>query len=115
MHVRVGIEALDLCHDVLLADAVLRGAELDESGFDASFRCGLELHLDVGGRVGAGTLLEDGEVWLEPRELCLLLCNAGGDALTEGTARFRIMCALIEGKRDAEMGLPRGARGGGTR
>jgi hypothetical protein len=46
----------------------------DEIGRDGERRItGLEFHLDVGGRVGAGALLEDGEVRLEPGELCLLL------------------------------------------
>lgn len=105
MHVRVGVQALDLCHDILLADAVLRGSELNEGGLDAGFSCGLEFHLDVGGRVGTGALLEDGEVRLEPGELCLLLCDAGGDALAEGTARFRIRVRIRGSKRDAEMGI----------
>ena len=105
MHVRVGIEALDLCHDVLLADAVLRGSELNEGGLDAGFSCGLEFHLDVGGRVGAGALLEDGEVRLEPGELCLLLCDAGGDALAEGTTRFRIVCAYVAGSQMQRWGI----------
>lgn len=86
MDVRVGVEALDLGHDLLLADAVLGTAELDQGALDAGLCGRLELHLDVGARVGAGALLDDGEAGLEARELCARVCDAGGDALAEGAA-----------------------------
>lgn len=89
VHAVVLVEAVDLGHDLDLADAVLESTELDQGALDAGLGRRLEFHLDVGRRVGARALLDDGEVRFEPRELGARVCDALRDSLAERAVMSR--------------------------
>lgn len=79
------VQALDLAHDLVLSDAILGSSQDDEGALDAGLCGSLELHLDIGGRVGAGALLDDGQVGLETGELGLGGLDAGSNVGADGT------------------------------
>lgn len=62
---RILVESLDLCHDLVLARL---DVEDDERAFNSGFCGGLELHLDVRGRVATRSELDDGEMGGEAGE-----------------------------------------------
>lgn len=95
----VVVEPLDLLHDLVLSNAVLLASENDQRALDPGFGRRLELHLDIGGRVGAGALLDDGEVGREARELGLDGLNAGGDVGADGAGEKGRRLAGLTGER----------------
>ena len=87
MHAIVIVEPLNLLHDLVFSNAVVRPAEDDKGRLDASFGGRLHLHLDVCRRVGACSLLDDGEMGRKAGVLRLYLRDAVMDVMTELAVR----------------------------
>ena len=81
IHAKVRIEVFHGGDD--LVDGGV-GGEGDVPECDTDFVCGFVLHADVGGGIGAGAGLEDGEGGIEMGVFGLEVCDALADVVSDG-------------------------------